>query len=283
MVTVATSGPEDNWVRSGIDTGSVAYNPITDETTVALHKNLADCWEEGKKYHFVGGEFHAGMSYDPLETFSNPGWPGHDVIKVSGEVVIGWPTPYWLKDDDNPTLLPELPSMAKLNSIFDDCYITCDDNASGGASNVAFERNVGDTTTEATDLQAAADRGSGAEEGSGWWVVYVLSGYQPCYTKDWDPDSDGGGVGATGKDDYQVSVIFRENVRDGALHTGVNAATLEAQTVVHEIGHQVLEEGESAHTPNTIMSALLPVDPGDEEFSAAHIRKIREQTTSPGT
>jgi hypothetical protein len=279
MVIVATSGPEDNWLRGGIDTGSVDYDPVADETEVALHQDLADCWEETKQYHFFGGKFHVGISYDALRTISHV---GDDEIVVDGNCSIGWPMSYWLKDDDHTNLLPDLLDMGKLNSIFDDCYITCDDNASGGAENVAFERNVGGAWTDASEVKDVADRGSAAEEDDAWWVVYILTAYQPGYSEDNDPTSESCSWGLTEGIDSQVSIILLESSDDVANEKGVSSGTFEQQTVVHEIGHQVLEEMDSAHTVNTIMSAMLPVDAQYEKFSPSHIREIREDATSPG-
>ena len=60
------------------------------------------------------------------------------------------------------------------------------------------------------------------------------------------------------------------------------AARLEQQTVVHEIGHQVLESG--THTPNTIMHKTMPVAPAYEVSSDTDIATMRhDKPSSPGT
>jgi hypothetical protein len=93
----------------------------------------------------------------------------------------------------------------------------------------------------------------------------------------------GGSPGYTADPDNvaQESIVFLETVRDGCAVGGYDAATIEQQTVVHEVGHQVTESDQ--HTPHTIMQDSLPVAPEDEKFSDADIAKIRSEPSSPGT
>ena len=53
------------------------------------------------------------------------------------------------------------------------------------------------------------------------------------------------------------------------------------QTVVREIGHQVLGSGK--HTDDTIMDSEAPVASEYEKFSDADIAAIRAKISSPGT
>jgi hypothetical protein len=277
MAAVATSGSEDNWVRGSIDTGSLEYNAGSDTTTVDLEQDLAACWEEGKEFHFVGGEFYTSSgTYDPLSTIDHA---GDDDIVVDGNCSIGWPSPYDLKDDDDPGLLPELPDLAKCDDIFEDCYIDCVSDAPGSSQDVTFKRHVGGEETTDSYIANAAAAGSASYEADDYWVVYVLSGYQPGYGQDEDPPAETACWGATHSTNYEITVIFLETIRDGSAVP----TTLKQQTVAHEIGHQVLEEGASAHTAWTIMSATLPVWGFFEKFSDDHIATIRGRTSSPGT
>jgi hypothetical protein len=285
MEQVATTGPEKNWVTGVFDDESCSYDPNTNTTIVDLGQDLADCWEQTKPDHFVGGRFLVSGDpswYWPLETI----WHYFDdEIKVSGNCLPGGLTPYYLMDQDDWDLLPRLSDTGKLNSIFDDCYIECVNDAPGSSSDVGFKRNLGGAETSSSDIRSVTNpvRGSHAYEADNYWVVYGLSGFQPGYENDNDPDSELGGHGATETINFQASVIFLETSKDIALEHSYGIGTCEKQTVVHEIGHQVLEEGESAHTPNTIMSAALPVAAQYEKFSPAHVAKIRGQTSSPGS
>ncbi|HUT30345.1 MAG TPA: hypothetical protein VMX13_11190 [Sedimentisphaerales bacterium] len=278
MEQVADSGDEDNWVRGGVDTSDFSYDSGNNETTIVLNQDLAACWEESKEYHFVGGEYkQCGVPWTPLRTV---GHVGYDDIVVDGNAVVGWPCSYSLKDDDDTGLLPSPPDIGKCDDIFEDCYIDCVDDAPGGTNTVGFRRHVGSTVTYNSNIEAAAQRGSAGSEADNWWVVYVLSGYQGGFNNDYDPDTDSPAQCAvTHSTNFQISVTFRETMSDIA---GAGAANLEQQSVVHEIGHQVLEEGDSAHTANTIMNAVLPVGAVDEHFSNAHIATIRGKTSAPG-
>jgi hypothetical protein len=286
MEEVASTGSEKNLVTGVIDAGSCSFDLGTSTTTIDLGLDLEDQWEEDKADHFENGRFwycHAPGPYVPLETISD--WWNHDKIVVSGECVVSSRHFYQLEDEDDDTLLPALPDTGKCNSIFDNCYIACVDDARGSNQDVPFKLNLGGATTESSEITAAAQRGSEPDEANDWWVVYVMSGYQPGYTYDNDPDGgEGARPGGTEGEDFEVSVIFRETLRDGAVEEGWPVATLEQQTVVHEIGHQVLEEGGSAHTtsPITIMNAGLPVPFWAERFGEPHIDTIRDKTSSPG-
>ena len=276
MVTV-TAG-EDNWFRGGIDTGSLVYDSGDDETTVSLHKDLDDYWEETKEYHFENGDFSVAVgSFTPLRTISHI---GHDKIVVDGNCSIGWPMSYSLKDDDDTCLLPEDPDTSKMDSIFEDCYIECHDDARGSTQTLSFKRHVGGSTTTASAITDAGNRGSQSDESRGWWVVYIYMAYQPGYSQDNDPDSETSVLGATHPTDFQATAIFLETIRDYASESSGNATTIEQQLVVHEIGHQVLEHG--THTANTIMNISLPVSSSNEKFSNADIATIRGKSSSPG-
>jgi hypothetical protein len=278
MEEVATSGSEDNWVRGYIDTGSLDYDLVEDETKIALHQDLAPCWEETKQDHFEDGEF--STVFGPAEPLRTVNHIGDDEIVVDDEYSIDWLCEYKLKDDDY-TNLPDYPDTSKLNAIFDDCYIVCETDAPGGTNDVAFKRNIGGAGPQTPDsaILAVADRGSAEYEANDYWVVYVLSAFQGPYLGDNDPDSETnitGGV--TNSETYQVSVIFLENIID---EDSVWYDVIEQQSVVHEIGHQVLEHG--THPPNTIMSIIGPVLPEHEKFSDTDIATIRSKTNSPGT
>lgn len=69
-------------------------------------------------------------------------------------------------------------------------------------------------------------------------------------------------------------------LRDRAAIAGATSDVVEAQTVVHEIGHQVLESGD--HTPHTIMNETLPVPTAEEKFGPQDIANIRDSVSSPG-
>jgi len=276
MEAVLTSGAEQNQVVGTAD--SYAYNSGTNETTVDLGQDLDDCWEEDKASHFENGSYtpSGASSYTPLRTI---GHYGDDDLVVQGNCSLS--KDYVLRDDDSFTLLPRLPDTGLLNSVFDDCYILCVNDAPGSNDDVPFKRNLGGQTTNSADVLAAADIGSDSYEADDYWAAYILSGYQLGYDYDRDPDAEGGPAGGTDQDHYQASVVVLENIRDAATYVpGLDATILEQQTVVHEIGHQILESG--AHTPATIMNALLPVQSSQCKFSDADIHSIRNQSSSPG-
>jgi len=277
MAEVAATGPEMNRVIGTAD--SYNYDAGENKTTADLGQDLAACWEETKEFHFENGSYtpSGGSSYTPFKTISH--W-GDDELVVFGNCSSESKV-YVLLDEDNQNILPKLPDTIKTNSIFDDCYILCVSDAPGSTQDVPFQRNLGGASTSGSDISNAARRDSATYEADGYWVVYVLSIFQLGYSQDKDPNTDPGQAGVT-EDSWQASVIPLENIRDAAACYGHNATTLEQQAAAHEIGHQVLKEGDSAHRPDTIMQAGLPVAAQYEKFSPEHIAKIRSQTSSPG-
>lgn len=279
MEAVATTGSQANQV-AGTAASPYSYNSGTNKTTVDLQQNLDPPWEESKSLHFENGSYKPGATtpHTPLETISHT---GDDEIVVQGDCS-GDPFGYILRDDDDFGILPRYPDTSLLNSVLDDCYIECVIDAPGSTNNVPFIRNIGGSTTSGSELLAASDIGSDTYEAADYWVVYLLSGFQAGYSYDRDPDTEGGGAAFTEVGGFQAAVILLEHIRDAAAYVGINATTLERQAVVHEIGHQILEEGDSAHTVNTIMDQYLPVATMYEKFSDAQIAAIRSEASSPG-
>ncbi|MBW1921230.1 MAG: hypothetical protein JRI81_13550 [Deltaproteobacteria bacterium] len=241
MVIVATSGPEDNWVRGGIDTGSVDYDPVADETEVALHQDLADCWEETKQFHFEGGTFHAGMDYSALRAISHV---GDDEIVVDGNVFVGWPCAYSLKDDDSK--VPDYPDISLMSSCFEACYIECLDDGGGNpswkTSDIPFDRNTTCSISTAMNTNSAGEpgRNSAAVEASDWWVVYIQGAFQNGLDNDNDPDSESGTFGQVDSIGGEGCLIWLETILDVVNEHagGPHYTNHEQKVVVHEVGHQ---------------------------------------------
>jgi len=268
MEAVPTTGAERNSVSGTITqvTGAGPWTATTDQSLLD-----ADMYEKGT---LVKG----GNNYT-VKTGAGANTSGANSTVTVTNANPGEGAFTSLTDDDTKTM-PHLPDTGKMNSIFDDCYITVVNDAEGGSEDVSFDLNAGQAQTTNGDIDNAIARGSAGDEANDWWVVYVLGGYQAGHDQDNDPDSESGVGGNTHGVSWQASIIYLETIRDRAVEHAQNATTLEQQIVVHEVGHQVLENGN--HTNNTIMQQSLPVAAEYETFSDADIATIRAKTSSPG-
>jgi hypothetical protein len=237
---------------------------------------------EGGTFTTLGGET---KPYTILK-YQAASWPDYDQMVVQEDCSADTHA-YLVVDDDDAAHFPRRPLLDKVDKIFADCYIEHADDGGGDPAwsdqDTPFDRNVSPFAF------AAGDRESGNAEANAWWVVYILGAYQWDVSEDGDPDRmrpDGPGdgesvtLGVTQPYFYQRSYIFGEVLRDSAAIAGATSDVVEAQTVVHEIGHQVLESGD--HTPHTIMNETLPVPPAEEKFGPQDIANIRNSVSSPG-
>jgi len=266
MHAVPEVGAEKNFVAGNITAvgGTGPYTATTDQNLLDT-----DMYEKGT---LVKGGNHTVIT-----------GAGANTSGANGQVVVttnpGVGAFTSLRDDDTK-VMPAVPDTGKIDSIFAACYIKHAIDAPGGSNNVNFDLNVGGATTTNTDIDNAVARGSGDSEANGYWVAYLLGGYQAGYDEDNDPDSENGTPGITTDDTFQENIIFLEAIVNMAAEHSWNATTVEQVTVVHELGHQVLEN--SNHTENTIMADNVPDVMANEKFSDADIATIRGKVSSPG-
>jgi hypothetical protein len=252
METIPTSGAEKNFVSGDITnvTGTGPYTATTDQSLLD-----ADMYENGTLAK--GGSYTVEGAPNCNSSGANS-WVLVDPNCGTGSFTS-------LTDDDTQTM-PSLPDTGLMNSIFDDCYIYCENDAPGGQSDVSFDLNIGGTSTSNNDIRNSSSRDSGSYESSNYWAVYVLGAYQAGYDQDFDPDSELGPFGHTTSDDNQYTAIYFEGMKDW----GATSSTAR-QVVVHEVGHQF----GLGHTSNTIMNATVPISSSYEIFSDADINTIR--------
>lgn len=197
--------------------------------------------------------------------------------------------PFVLVDDDAFTL-PSNPDLGGMDTAFNPCYILVVRDGGGGNHNdqtVPFLLNIAGNANFVNAYEA--NRGSKNNERDQFWVVYVVSAFQPeayitfadgTFVGDGDSAFEGltrgivigevsntalarGGNGA---------LIFRECVRD----SGINNA-LYQRVVAHEVGHQF----GMAHSTSLMSSSVNNGDSADT-FEDRHVNLIRCRVKSPG-
>ena len=282
MQAVVAMGDEKNHVTGTADEYVHPYDG-KDQTWIDLGQEFPDEMNdkdmyEGGTYYTLGGE---AKKYTII-SYEDVWW--NDEMVVEDDCSDDSKS-YLAVDDDDVANFPRRPLLDKIDKIFAACYIEHADDGGGEAGwsdrDTPFDRNLYDPD--------CGDRESGDAEADNWWVVYVLGAYQFDVDTDSDPDRirpDGPGdgeectFGTTHAPSRQRSFVFGETLRDRAAVAGATSDVVEAQTVVHEIGHQVLESGD--HTPHTIMDETLPVPPEEEKFGPQDIANIRGKVSSPG-
>jgi len=197
--------------------------------------------------------------------------------------------PFVLVDDD-AFALPSNPNLSGMDTAFNPCYILVVRDGGGGNHNdqtVPFLLNIAGDDNFVNAYEA--NRGSKNNETDQFWVVYVVSAFQPeTYITFTDGTALGDGdsasegltrgivIGATSNTALarggNGALIFRECVRD----SGINNA-LYQRVVAHEVGHQF----GLAHATSLMSSSVNNAD-SDDVFEDRHVNLIRSRVKSPG-
>lgn len=134
-----------------------------------------------------------------------------------------------------------------------------------------------------------------------FWSVYVVTGYEPAFAFEGDPDDQemiisgatDGDAGAT----KEISLIFLETLRDRFFNAnsrvgdGVTPTQLRTRVAVHEIGHQFqLAVGQPGEhwDPKSFPLNIMSPDAGSAPptlffLLPADVVTLRRRTTSPGS
>ena len=207
--------------------------------------------------------------------------------------------PFVVWDDDDLTLLPQLPDLSILVPALADAYIEVRDNGGGNLANnqtnCPFVLNVPSSSGTFRRQAVGTDN---------YWVAYVLSGYQYASTSDWDPNgpAEGGTGGATppvGVNPFsntgvvgtggRGSIVLRETIRDRLVSGQLSG--LEPRVVAHEVGHQMgldhWDTGEvgvpSTPVPvNLMLRTVGDVSNSQARFVPDHLHLLRTRVRSPG-
>jgi len=162
-------------------------------------------------------------------------------------------------DDDDDTLLPKLPDVSTMADAYAPAYVVPVYDVGDNNMNVPFVLNLPNPNA----VFDAQDWDSRSENAHGFWVAYILMGFQGTFLKDVDPDSEFPAYGET-VDPEGGSTIF---IEVHGAHEGVaNPVTEEQDSVAHETGHAVGDSGTE------------PVTDGNSNFFAEYLQHIR---TSP--
>ena len=165
--------------------------------------------------------------------------------------------PCVIHDDDDDTLLPKSPDTSTLAAAFKPTYVVPVYDVGDNNMNVPFVRNVPEDSAATLTIQRWNSRPQNA---SGFWVAYLLAGFQGQLSRDRDPDTELRTLGDT-VDPDGGSLIYLEIHQS---HEGVgNPAAEEQDTVLHETGHAV------ARSPDE------PVTDGSSTFNANYVNRIR--------
>ena len=241
MEQVVTTGGEKNHIDGTMSSVAVPYNPATDKTVVWLGLNLidnevelsgVDCFRYGR--YIVGGNTHLttnNTSFDPMF-----GW---DRLTVRGNHT---PTEiYELYDDDEGTygaggwiinpLLPQKASLGTWASKFEAACIKPNYLPDTYYDEVPFDRNL--DSMLASWGWGSWNNDHDCSSSSHFWTVLVVSGFQPQYTKDKDPDDEIGVSGVARASDDNQCLLYLETNKEVESMGGPSLG----KVMAHEIGH----------------------------------------------
>jgi len=124
-----------------------------------------------------------------------------------------------------------------------------------------------------------------------FWSVYILAAYESRYNFDTDSNGTGAILGATDAEQYQLSVVYVEPIRDVASYYGVlTEAEARARTTIHEVAHQfnLVEAGPDEEDPshrndglNIMNSSTRTVPENLFYFHEIEIVSLRNRILSP--
>jgi hypothetical protein len=269
MDQVATSGAEQNYV-SGTGATYSAYNtPQAGQTTVYLHRDLPDGFEDEDQFEYsnsFGGWYIAGgQSYQVVH--SKDVWQSNeDYVVVNGDAT-GAGSNYDLYDDDDQTLLdsPHYCSLGTYANAFHDAFIEPTELPEFYRDVVDFDLNLTDSDIE--DGESWDDgHNSVLSTSSDFWFCSLVACYQGSTSEDSDPVKESPCLGASDNDlnpNTNIAAIFIETIRDYGYRS-------EEFYVAHEIGHTGgADHGTSSGHYNYIMG-YIPSWPPFSSWDAAY-------------
>jgi len=195
-----------------------------------------------------------------------------------------------IHDDDVNTVLPKIPDTSLLAGALAEAYLVFDLVGTQDVD-LPFAANV----PASAPVTLPAPWQTRASNAADYWVAYVIAGFQgPTYVPvpgsartDGDPNSElaTGPVFGVTTAPAGGSIIFLETIRDLQLHIntipslselyaslGIELPILEADTVVHEVGHAISQQG--LHVPNTGSG----VTNGSGRYLPEYLNLIRSST-----
>jgi hypothetical protein len=229
-----TSQPEQNCVI-GTEATYSAYDPNNDETTVYLHRDLPDEFEDLNQFKY-GRYIAGGNTYTVISSEDRGGihWD-NDIVVVAGNATNAGSS-YILYDDDDQNIFntPHYCSLGNYANAFRAAKIEPVE-LSTYHTIVAFDRNI--TGSEIDDGTGNWDSGQDVATSSDFWACTVVTCYQGNTSEDMDNEASGACFGAVDDDtnpNINIAVIFIETISDYFFPQMQN---IEGLFMAHEIGH----------------------------------------------
>jgi hypothetical protein len=227
---------EQNFVYGTNATYSAYNTPLSGQTTVYLHRDLPDEFEDEDQFE-DGTFFAGGNSYTIISSEDRGGlnWD-NDIVVVNGNAT-GAGGIYVLYDDDDQNILnnPYYCSMGSYVIAFEAACIEPVELPNSYSDVVEFNRNL--TDDEFDDGDGDWDSGQDIITSADFWACTVVTGYQPGHDEDNDNEDFGGTGGGVDPDcspNTNMAVIFIEQIRDAFDGFPPSCISL---LVAHEIGH----------------------------------------------
>ncbi len=172
--------------------------------------------------------------------------------------------------DDDRFILPRIPDVSIVDSYLDDSYIVSKilGDSIDTSDNALFDYHTTDAEASSTlPFHPCFEKRDFDKNLDEFWFVYLLSVFQGGTGDDYDPDGSGWELGynppLAGRDNSCI-LIYQENIRDLAANSNIVVASglfgfeLEQATVIHELGHPLINQGGVDHATGLIMNDGWP-------------------------
>lgn len=139
-----------------------------------------------------------------------------------------------------------MPDMSELGAAMAEAFVTV--VLEYNNNSVPFVLHASTSANDPNYFVNSFDWDSKSENSTGYWVAYVIGGFQGGAAEDNDPAGMGTAILGLTSLGNGGSIVYLETNRDAAVENGQTIAFWEQDTVVHEVGHAV---GNSSAHPVT--------------------------------
>jgi len=221
------SQPEQNCVI-GTEATYSAYDPNSDSTTVYLHRDLPNEFEDEDQ--FQEGRYVAGGNTYTVNSSIDKWWPvtDNDEVVVAGNATNAGSC-YILYDDDDQNIFntPHYCGLGSYANAFRAAKIEPIELTTYHTL-VAFDRNI--TNNDLRFGLGSWNQGQQIHSSANFWACTVVACYQQETNADVDPGYNEGATTGCVPEYTNIATIYLETIRDDNDNS-------EEFVVAHEIGH----------------------------------------------